>query len=180
MRRLPSLLAVTAVAALLAACVRLPVPLATEAVGRSYHAGGGHWGDGGAVVILLRTLEQDGRVAFCGAWSAHSNSTRTLFLNDYVANVAVLRLAGDRIQSGLGILPEARYRDDMTGATARCYLTERPWRAIYAGAEPEIRIARLQFHEGEGSGRGGGDTVVFRQAPVHRPLPPPDIALPAG
>lgn len=157
--------------AALAACVRSPLPLATEAVGPAYHTGGGQWSDGGAVVILLRTFERDGRVAFCGAWTAHSNSTRSLFLNDYVAGAAVLRLAGDRIHQGLGLLPEARYRPDMTGATARCYLTEQPWRAAYAGAEPEIRIPRLQFYDGDGRGIGGGDTVVFRQTPVHSPLP---------
>ncbi len=168
MRALPSLVAIALAGA---ACVRLPVPLATEAVGPAYHAGGGQWDDGAAVVILLRTFEREGHVAFCGARTVHSTTTRTLFLNDYVANVAVMRLAGDRIHQGLGMLPEARYRPDMTGATARCYLTERPWRAAYADAAPEIRIARLQFSEGEGRGSGGGDTVVFRQMPVHRPLP---------
>jgi hypothetical protein len=165
MRLSPSILALA-----VTACVRLPAPLATEAIGPAYHAGGGQWSDGGGVIFLTRTFEQDGRVAFCGAWTAHSNSARTLFLNDYVAEVAVLRLAGDRIQHGLSLLPEARYRPDMTGATARCYLTEQPWRAAYADAEPEIRIARLQFDEGD-DGFDGGDKVVFRQAPVHRPLP---------
>jgi hypothetical protein len=174
MRLLPSLCAFA-----LAACVRLPAPLATEAVGPAYHAGGGQWDDGGAVVILVRTFEREGRVAFCGTWTAHSNSTRTLLLNDYVANVALLRLAGDRIHQGLGMLPEARYRPDMSGATARCYLTDQPWRAAYADADPEIRIPRLQFHEGDGHGFGGGDTVVFRQAPVHRPLPSPRPAAAA-
>ncbi len=157
-----------AVALALAACVRLPAPLATEAVGPAYHAGGGQWSDGGAVVILVRSFERAGRVAFCGAWTAHSNSTRSLLLNDYVPAAAVLRLAGDRIQQGLGFLPEARYREDMTGATARCYLTERPWRAVYADAIPEIRIPRMQFDEGDDQ---GGNFIVFRQAPVHRPLP---------
>ena len=180
MRRVLSLCALA-----VAACVRLPAPLPAEAVGPGYHAGGGQWDDGGAVVILVRTFEQAGRVGFCGAWTAHSNSTRTLLLNDYVAGAAVLRLAGDRIQRGLGILPEARHRPDMTGAAARCYLTERPWRPDYAGAEPQIRIARLQFYEGEGRGPGGGDTVVFREGPVHRPLPAPTEtgpvpAAPAG
>ena len=60
----------------------------------------------------------------------------------------------------------------MTGASARCFLTERPWRPAYAAADPEIRIPRLQLYEDEGQGFGGGGTVVFRQAPVHRPLPP--------
>ena len=154
----------------LAACVRLPAPLAIEPVGPAYHAGGGQWDDGAAVIILLRTFEQDGRVAFCGTWTAQGNSARTLFLNGYVPRVAVLRLAGDRIHQGLGILPEARYRPDMTGAPVRCYLTDRPWRAAYADAAPEIRIARLQFSDGGGRGFGGGDTAVFRQMPVHRPL----------
>jgi hypothetical protein len=69
------------------------------------------------------------------------------------------------------MLPEARFRPDMTGAIARCYLTDRPWRADYAGAEPEIRIPRLQF--GDGDEGLGGDAVVFRQTGVDRPLPPP-------
>lgn len=173
MRLWPSLFAAFAVTACVAACVRLPASLGGERVGPAYHAGGGVWEDGGAVVILVRTFEQAGRVAFCGAWSAHSNSTRTLFLNDYVAEVAVLRLAGDRIQQGLGMLPEARYRPDMTGAAARCYLTDRPWSAAYAQAAPEIRIPRLQFDEGDDDRFGGGNTVAFRQTPVHRPLPGP-------
>ena len=164
------------VALVLAGCVSLPAPMATEAVGPAYHAGGGQWSDGAGVLILVRTFEQGGRVAFCGAWTAHSNSTRTLLFNDHVAEVATLRLAGDSIQQGLGMLPEARYRPDMTGAAARCFVTEHPWRPAHAGAVPEIRIPRLQFDEGDNEGFGGGDTVVFRRSQVHRPLPGPEPA----
>jgi hypothetical protein len=64
----------------------------------------------------------------------------------------------------------------MTGAAARCFVTDHPWRRAYAGAVPEIRIPRLQFDEGDDEGFGGGDTVVFRQTPVHRPLPGPEPA----
>jgi hypothetical protein len=167
MRLSPSLVAAVA----LSACVRLPAPLATEAVGSAYHAGGGQWDDGAGVVILVRAFERDGRVAFCGLRAVHSRTARTMLHNDYVAGAALLRLGGDRIQHGLGMLPEARYRPDMTGATARCFLTDRPWRAAYAEAAPEIRIARLQVDDGDGRGTGGGDVVVFRQAAVHRPLP---------
>jgi hypothetical protein len=162
-----------AVALALVGCVALPPPLGTESVTSAYAAGGGQWDDGATVIILVRAFEQDGRVAFCGVWTAHANSTRTLLYNGQVPGVAVLRLAGDRIHQGLGILPEARYRPDMTGATARCYLTDHPWRAAYAAAVPEIRIPRLQFDEGNDEGFGLGDTVVFRQTPVHRPLPDP-------
>ena len=175
MRLSPRLLAALALAGCLAGalagCVRLPAPLATEPVGSAYDAGGGQWDDGAGVLFLVHTFEQDGRVAFCGTRTALSTTARTLLYNDFVAGAAVLRLAGDTVQHGLRMLPEARYRLDMTGATARCYLTDRPWRAAYAVADPEIRIARLRFNEGEGRGFGGGDTVVFRQTPVHRPLP---------
>jgi hypothetical protein len=179
--RLPPGLAIlaafVAAALALAGCARLPAPLATEPVepgepvGPAYHAGGGQWSDGAAVIILIRAFERLGRVGFCGARTVRSQTARTVLLTDYAANVAVLRLADDRIQQGLGMLPEARYRDDMTGVAARCYLTDRPWRAAYAEAAPEIRIARLQFNDDDGNGSGGGDTLVFRQTPVHRPLP---------
>ncbi len=172
MRPLPGLVA----ALLLAACARLPAPLATEPVGPAYHAGGGQWDDGAGLVFLVRTFERNDRVAFCGVRTEVSTTARTLYLNDYVAGVAVLRLDGDRIHQGLRMLPDARYRPDMTGATARCYLTDRPWRAGYAAARPEIRIARMQFDEGGDKGFGAGDAVVFRQSPVSRPLPPAGAA----
>ena len=170
MRVPPSLLAAPILVVLaLAACVRLPAPLGMEAVGPAYHAAGGKWDDGAAVLILLRAFEQSGRVAFCGARTAHSTTTRTFLHTDAVADTASFSLAGDRIHQGLGMLPEARYQPDMTGAPARCYLTHRPWREAYVGAAPEIRLPRLQFAEGE-DGFGTGDSVRFRQMPVHRPI----------
>lgn len=152
------------------ACATLPTPIGTEAVGPGYAAGGGQWDDGATVIFLTRAFEHEGQVAFCGIRTAHSTTTRTLRYEDFVPRAAKLLLAGDTIANGLRMLPEARYRDDMTGATARCLVTDRPWRAAHAGATPEIRIPRLQFNEGNGFGFGGGKTV-FRGAPVHRPLP---------
>jgi hypothetical protein len=161
--------------ALLAGCAASPAPLATESVSRAYAAGGGRFDDGATIIFLTRVFEQAGRVAYCGARTEHSMTGRTLLYDRQVAGTAALEIAGDRIASGLGALPEARYRPDMTGATARCFLTDRPWLPAYASAEPRIRIPRLQFAEGdEGAfGIGWGDAVTFRQAPVHRPLPPP-------
>jgi hypothetical protein len=158
---------------LLAACSGIPQSLGTEAVTNAYSAGGGKFDDGAAVIMLMRTFERDGRVAYCGVRTGQGPTGRTLFLNDLVPGAAVLYLAGDRIHQGFDGLPEAQYRDDMTGATARCFVTERPWRADYAEAEPMLRIARMQFDGDEED----GDIVIFRQEPVFRPLPglPPDF-----
>jgi hypothetical protein len=162
-------------AALLAGCAAAPAPLATEAVTSDYAAGGGHFDDGATIIFLTRVFEQSGRVGFCGARTKHSMTARTALYDRQVAGAAALEIAGDRIARGLGALAEARYRDDMTGATARCFLTDRPWRPEYAAAAPEIRIPRLQFAEGDDSlfGIGWGDAVTFRQTPVNRPLPSP-------
>lgn len=170
-------------AAALAGCTILPpgfgplAPIETEAVGPAYHAAGGQWDDGAAVLILLRAFERGGRVAFCGVRTVHSTTTRTLLFNDDVAGAAFFSLAGDRIHQGLGMLPEARYHPDMTGATARCYLTRQPWLEAYVGATPEIRLPRIQFGEFE-DGSGSGGSVRFRQTPVNRPIlaPPPPAA----
>lgn len=163
-RLLPILLVVT-----LSACAGVTADLGTERVTADYAAGGGQYDDGATVIFLTRAFERDGRVAFCGVRTAHSMTGRTLYLNDFVADVAVMQLASDRIVQGLEGLPEAPYQPDMTGAVAGCHQTDRPWRPGYAGETPTIRIARLQFdHDGDG---GFGDTVVFRQTPVDRPLP---------
>lgn len=159
-------------ALLLAGCAPAPSPLATEAVTPDYVAGGGHYDDGSALIFLVRVFEQDGRTAFCGTRTAQSTGRTTIY-HHMVAGAAMLRVAGDPIASGLQRLPEARWRPDMTGATARCFVTDRPWRPEYAGATPEIRVPRQQFLEGDngfGIG-GGGESVTFRQTPVHRPLP---------
>jgi hypothetical protein len=152
-------------------------PLGTEAVTPAYTAAGGQFDDGATVILLVRAFERDGRVAYCGLRTEHSMTGRTLFLKEPVADAATLRLAGDHIASGMKGLGRARYGDDMTGATARCFLTDRPWRTIYGAVEPEIRIPRLSFNEGDGNGfgvpGGFGGSVRFRQMPVHRPLPPP-------
>ena len=152
-------------------------PVGTEAVTSAYTAAGGQYDDGATVILLVRAFERDGRIGYCGVRTEHSMTARTLFLNEFVADAAMLRLADDHIASGMRSLGEARYRDDMTGATARCFLTDRPWRTIYAADEPEIRIPRLSFNEGDGGGfgfpGGFGGGVSFRQVPVHRPLPPP-------
>lgn len=167
------LLACLAAAAALAGCVALPWPRGVEPVTPAYAAGGGRYDDGATVIILTRTFEQAGNTAVCGTRTAHSMTGRTLFLNRQVAGAAALEIAGDRIATGLDRLPEAPFRPDMTGATAACFLTDRPWRQAYAEAAPQIRIPRLQFPEGDGDGFGGGwgEAVTFRQAPVHRPLP---------
>jgi hypothetical protein len=101
--------------------------------------------------------------------TVHSTTTRTLLYNDAVAEAASLSLAGDRIHQGLGMLAEARFHPDMTGATARCFLTRRPWRDAYEGATPEIRIPRIAVGEGDDEGFGGG-AVRFRQTPVETPI----------
>ncbi len=154
---------------LLSACATIPQPIGTEAVTDAYSAGGGQFDDGASVIILLRTFERQGRVAFCGVRTAQGPTGRTLLLNDLVPGAAVLYLAGDRIHQGFDGLPEAPFRDDMTGATARCFLTDRAWRPDYADAEPKLRIARMQFDNDE----EGGDIVIFREEPVFRPLPGP-------
>lgn len=164
--RAPCLAALSALA--ISGCGILPQPIGTEAVSDAYSAGGGKFDDGASVIMLLRTFEQDGRVAFCGVRTGQGPTGRTIFLNDLVPGVAVLYLDGDRIHQGFRMLPEARYRDDMTGATARCFVTDRPWRADYAEAEPLLRIARLQFDHDDDH-----DIVIFRQEPVFRPLPGP-------
>lgn len=161
-------------AAVLAGCAALPDPAGTEAVSSAYAAGGGRYDDGATVIFLVRAFERDGRAGICGVRTAHSMTGRTLFLNEHVARAALVTLAGDPILRGLRNLPEARFRPDMTGATARCLLTDRPWRAAYSTATPEIRIPRLQFPEGDGNGFGAlgwGESVAFRPAPVLRPLP---------
>lgn len=160
---------------LLPACASIPQPLDTEAVTEAYSAGGGRFDDGASVIILIRAFEQDGRVAYCGVRTAQGPTGRTLLLNDLVPGAAVLYLAGDRIHQGFDRLPEARYRDDMTGATARCFVTDRAWRPVYADAAPVLRVARMQFDSDEES----GDVVIFRQEPVFRPLPgpPPELRL---
>lgn len=158
-----------AVLPLLSTCATLPQAIGTEAVTNAYSAGGGKFDDGASVIMLMRTFEQDGRVAYCGVRTSQGPSGRSLFLNDLVPGAAVLYLAGERIHQGFDGLSEAQYRDDMTGATARCFVTDRPWRPDYAEAEPKLRIARMQFDRDE----EGGDTVIFRQEPVFRPLPGP-------
>ena len=167
LRRAFSLAAILA----LSACAAVPRSMGVEPVTPAYAAGGGRWDDGATVIFLTRAFDNHGQVGFCGVRTAHSTTTRTLIYNDFVARSANLVLAGDTIASGLRMLPETRYREDMTGATARCLVTDRPWLPAYAEAEPEIRVPRLQFNEGDGFGIGGGDRVVFRAAPVHRPLP---------
>jgi hypothetical protein len=154
---------------LLGACAGIPQQIGTEAVTDAYSAGGGRFDDGASVILLIRTFEQDDRVAYCGVRTGQGPTGRTLLLNDLVPGAAVLYLAGDRIHQGFDPLPEARYRDNMTGATARCFVTDREWRPDYADAAPVLRIARMQFDTDEES----GDVVIFRQEPVFRPLPGP-------
>ncbi len=151
------------------ACATIPQPIGTEAVTTAYSAAGGRFDDGASVILLVRAFEQQGRVAYCGLRTAQGPTGRTLLLNDLVPGAAVLYLAGDRIDQGFDRLPEARYRDDMTGATARCFVTDRAWRPDYADAEPRLRITRMQFDADEED----GDVVIFRQEPVFRPLPGP-------
>ena len=114
-------------------------------------------------------FERGGRVAFCGVQTVHSTTTRTLLHNDAVAEAASLSLAGDRVHQNLGMLAPARFHPDMTGATARCFLTRQPWRDAYAQATPVIRIPQLQFGEGN-RGIGAGGAVRFRQMPVATPI----------
>ena len=159
----------------LSGCVAQPHPLGVEPVTRAYSAGGGSFDDGATIIFLTRVFEQADHVGYCGARTEHSMTARTILQERQVADAAAIEVAGDRIASGLGVLPRLRYAPDMRGATARCFLTDRPWLAAYAGAEPRIRIPRLMFPEGDDGllGIGWGDAVTFRQAPVHRPLPSP-------
>lgn len=112
-------------------------------------------------------------MAFCGVRTAHSMTGRTLYLNEIVARAAAIEVGGDRSPRGYAPLPEAPFRPDMTGAIARCMVTDRPWRPEYAVAVPRIRIPRLEFpdEDGSGFGFGWGSSVVFRGGSVHRPLP---------
>lgn len=169
MRRAIALLSFLA----LGACAFLPgtaQPLGTESVTAAYSAGGGEFDDGATVIFLTRAFERNGRVAYCGVRTTSFSTGRTFFHQQEVAWAASLMLAGDRIAHGLGDLPETPWAENLTGRTASCFLTGIPWQPAYAGATPQIRIPRLQW--GDFDDGGSGETVIFRQAPVHRPLPP--------
>ena len=154
---------------LFSACAIIPKPIGAESVTNAYSAGGGKFDDGAAVIILIRTFEQQGRVAYCGVRTNQGPTGRTIPLNDLVPGAAILYLAGDRVHQGFENLPELPFRDNMTGAPTRCFVSDRAWESDYADAAPVLVFPRMVFDADE----EGGDIVIFRQQPVFRPLPGP-------
>jgi len=149
-------------AGVLAGCATLPRPVGSEPVDARYSVSGGTYSTGGALIVMLRAREQDGRVAICGAKTRTRESAVSLPYRHAVEGTGVIQLAGVNIFQGVRRFPEYPLADDMTGVSAACFVSERGWDARFDGAVPIARFGRLPL----GSDDFGRVDTVFRGGPV--------------
>ena len=140
-------LLLTSIAAFaVSACAVGTEPIAPQTVGPDYALGGGRFHPTGTpLIVAADAFEQDGRVAVCAAWAADGATARDKVHFNRVLETGVLQLGGGNVLHGFAGFPRAASQADLVGAPAECVLTGRPWRAEYAGLEPEIAFGRLQL-----------------------------------
>ena len=167
MRRV--LIPVAAALAVLSACAGPGGPVrvsGSDTVDDRYSVSGGRFTTGGDLVVMLRAFEEEGRVGVCGAFTWTRQSAVSLVHNNFVQNIGVVAIGGVPLLQGVGRFPEHPAKDDMTGVTARCFLTDVPWRPDFEVAPVHARFARVPFGDRDGGLWGGGVLTVFRSTPV--------------
>lgn len=152
----------------LAACAPAPQPNAWGRVDADFTVAGGVWDDGSTVYVLAKTFEQEGQLAVCGTWTVQGETVNTSYFNDRVVESGILRLGGDTVVRGLGRFRRVKYAPDMTGKSASCFTTGRPWQAAYASLQPDIRLPRQLASRSFRIGAPSRNDIEFRQAPVPR------------
>lgn len=141
-----------------------------EEVDARYATAGGIWNDGAVITVAARLREEQGRVAVCGVWTVDEASTLTLFLHDRIVQAGSIRLGGQTLVNNLRYMPRVAHGPDLSGAGARCVLTEVAWEDAFADLGPEIRLPRQRLNGGRGSDE---PQITFRQAPVPRLIADP-------
>ncbi|MCL5775748.1 hypothetical protein M1105_01885 [Limibaculum sp. FT325] len=138
------------------------LPSGAEPVDARYAVSGGSYSTGGELIVMLRAHERDGRVVVCGARTRTRESAMSLPYNHFVEGTGVIQLAGANIMQGVRRFPDYPLARDMTGVSAACFLTERPWEPRFEGAAAIARFGRMPL----GGDDFGRPDTVFRGGPV--------------
>ena len=143
-----SLPALTGIAFLTASCAAVTTtPLPSQPVNSSFNADGFTWNSGGGINVSMKAFEKDGLVGVCGLRSELSNQgDPSVDLNPWALQNMRIVLADDTVFSDVGAFPKTSWNENAapTG-TASCFLTDVPWRAAYAGARPDVKMARTSY-----------------------------------
>ena len=145
MRVLPIMFLASAVLASCAAISTSPLP--PQPVNSSFRADGFTWNSGGGIHVSMKAFEKDGRVGVCGLRSELSNQgDPSVDLNPWALQNMRIELGDDTVFSDVAAFPKTSWDENAAPAgTASCFLTDVPWRASYAGAEPDIKMARTSY-----------------------------------
>ena len=123
--------------ALPSGCTAL-APIQGEAIDGRYAVGGGAFRSGPVVYIVARVRPQDSVTTVCGAWTQDGYSALSSFAVGDVLEGARVVSGGVTVLDGLGAFRRLAFRQNLTGATASCYVTAVPWSERIAAGPVEV------------------------------------------
>jgi hypothetical protein len=132
-----------AIAAGLSAC---GTPLPDSTVDSSYVFVGMEWQGGGGVYVSIKTFDDQGKVALCGAYSAYNeDDPRDAFAALALANMYV-RLGDKIIANNIEFFNHVAFHDGQAplGQSA-CKRTRIDWKTEYAFLRPDLKIGKHRY-----------------------------------
>ena len=132
-----------AIAAGLFAC---GTPLPGSIVDSSYVFDGLEWQGGGGVYVSVKTFDDQGKVALCGAYSAYAeDDPRDAFAALALANMYV-RLGDKIIATNIGFFNHVAFHDgEAPVGQSACKRTTIDWKQEYAFLRPDLNIGKTRY-----------------------------------
>ena len=132
-----------AIAAGLSACGG---SLPESSVNSSYVFDGMEWQRGGGVYVSIKTFEDQGKVALCGAYSAGSEFDPQGSFGDLALANMYVQLGDKIITYNIDYFNRVAFHEGEApvGRTA-CKRTSTDWKPEYASFKPDVKLGKTRF-----------------------------------
>jgi len=132
-----------AIAAGLSACEGVSLP--ESSVDSSYVFDGFEWQGGGGVYVSIKTFDDQGKVALCGAYSASESDARGRFGDLALASMYV-QLGGKIITNNIDYFNRVAFHEGKAPiGRAACKRTSADWKPEFASLQPDAQLGKTKF-----------------------------------
>ncbi|MEL6211421.1 MAG: hypothetical protein AAFR44_14835 [Pseudomonadota bacterium] len=130
-------------------CGASTVAAGSATITDDYVTGNGFFSDGGIVEFRVAKVNDNGRLAFCGAWQARRLSILALISLRQAVETGQLQLDGRTALRNLTRFQEYGDEVSLDGAQATCLRTDKAWTPEIERAELRVRFPRSVFERDE-------------------------------